>query len=151
MKTLPRATAPFALLLALAASLSACGEDDEPDAAPDASTQTCRLAGATHASLNGPRAGITAGRFTRGSITAYETAMAQLSAAVSGEDEPDTEVTQAVLTLIGAYSRTRTFAEEHVDASSYESSGLKALSAAEVRLYGELVKVCPVLQGSDEE
>lgn len=155
MKTLPRATAPFVAVIALAASLSACSGDgddgDDQDATPDATSQTCRLAAVAHAALDGPRDGVARGQFTTGGLAAYDTAMGRLAEAVASEDEIDPEVTQAVLGLMGAYSRTRSFAEENALATSYQSITAKALPAAEVRLYGELVAVCPALNDTDDE
>lgn len=154
MKTLSRAAGPVALVLTMALSLSACsGEDDDDndqDAAPDATTQTCRLAAVAHAALEGPRDGVARGQFSTGALAAYDTAMGRLSEAVASEGEIDPDVTRAVLALVGAYSRSRSFAEENALATSYQSNTAIALTAAEVRLYEELVAVCPALDDTDD-
>ncbi|MDP2774234.1 MAG: hypothetical protein Q8O61_11840 [Nocardioides sp.] len=151
MKKLRRVPAPLVAVITLATCLSACSDDSEPSSDTDASSQTCRLVAVTHASLDGPRGSMASGWFTPGAMAAYDTAMAQLGTAVSAEDEPDEEITQSVIALVAAYSRTRAFADENADASSYQSNQVKALTAAEVRLYGELVEVCPVLDDTDDD
>jgi hypothetical protein len=156
MKSLSRAAGPLALVLTMAVSLSACSssssdDDDDQYATPDASAQTCRLAAVAHAYLDGPRDGVARGQFTTGALAAYDTAMVRLSKAVASEGEIDAEVTQVVLQLMGAYSRTRAFAEANALATSYQTTEVQALVAAEERLYGELVAVCPALGDTDQD
>ena len=153
MRNLPRATAPLAVAVALAASLSACGDDSEPTAGPDGgdmTSQTCRLAAVTHASLAGPRASAVGGSFTAGMVTAYDTAIAGLSTAVAGEGEVAPEVTAAVVDQVAGYSRTRAYVQDSADAGSFLPSRAKALTAAEEGFYGELVAVCPALEDVEQ-
>lgn len=153
MKTVSRATAPLLAVLVLAASLSGCSgdDDDDQDATPDATSQTCRLVAVAHASLYGPRDGVARGHFSTGALAAYDTAMGQIAEAVESEGEIDAEVTAAVLELVGAYSRSRAFAEENALATSYQSTTAQALTAAEERLYGQLVEACPALNDTDDD
>ena len=151
MTNLPRTIAPFVLVLGMAASLSACGDEDEPATAPDASPQACRVVAVTHASLAGARDAAVAGRFTAELMATYDAAMTGLGTAMSGQGDVAPEITDAVVELAAAYSRTRGAVEEGSLATSYRPAEMKALVSAEERLYQAVVDVCPALQPADDE
>lgn len=146
MRRLRRTTAPLVLALALTASLSACGDDDDEPTTNDASPQACRVVAVTHASLAGARDAAEGGRFTGELLATYDAAMTGLGTAVAGEGEVAPQITDAVVELAAAYSRTRGLIEEAMLSSTYRDAEVKALVGAEERLYQAVVDVCPALQ-----